>query len=311
MAEVATLASPSKLKANPENPRLIFHEEELRDLEDSIGKQGILVPLSVYAEGKHYVLLDGERRWRCATKLGLKTVPVLVQPKPGKLQNIMMMFAIHNAQKDWDPLPTAMKLEELEAILTKRHGRKPTERELAELASLAIGVLRRLKKLIKLPQSYRDELMKELKKPRSKQVVKVDHVLEITRGAAALRKRGVLHDEQEEETLKQALIAKVRSKVIANTVEPRRLPRMARAVERNEVTVEAVRRIIGRLMKEPRYSIEQAFKDSVEEADNQHVTLQAAQRLTERIEYHMKERYETTPELRATLRALRQILQQF
>ena len=26
----------------------------------------------------------------------------------------MMMFAIHNARQDWDPLPTALKLEELE-----------------------------------------------------------------------------------------------------------------------------------------------------------------------------------------------------
>lgn len=39
-------------------------------------------------------------------------MPVIVQPKPDKLQNIMMMFAIHNARRDWDPLPTAYTLQE-------------------------------------------------------------------------------------------------------------------------------------------------------------------------------------------------------
>src|SRR5574341_47899 len=154
MAESIRLIDPEKIERNPENPRLIFRTDELQALQDSIKAQGILVPLTVFSDRDKFVLLDGERRWRCATKLGLPQVPAIVQPKPDRLANIMMMFAIHNTRKDWDPLPTAYKLRELEQEFTRRHKRAPNELELAELASIERGEVRRLKKLLGLPEDY-------------------------------------------------------------------------------------------------------------------------------------------------------------
>ena len=101
MAATVELIDPSKIEQNPDNPRLIFRLQELEELETSIASQGILVPLTLYQDGKRYILLDGERRWRCARKLGLHRVPAIIQPKPERIQNIMMMFAIHNARRDW------------------------------------------------------------------------------------------------------------------------------------------------------------------------------------------------------------------
>ena len=171
-AEV-TLVDPHKLERNPDNPRLIFREDDMLALQDSIREQGILVPLTVYAEGNRYRLLDGERRWRSALKLGMPRVPVIVQAKPERLTNIMMMFAIHHARKDWDPLPTALKLDELEREFQRRHKKRPTEKELAGLASMSRGEVRRLKKLLNLPRGYRDELLKELQKPKNEQALTV------------------------------------------------------------------------------------------------------------------------------------------
>ena len=131
MAEHIRLIDPRRLKRNPENPRLIFRQEDLDSLRDSIAAQGILVPLTLYEAGRTFYLLDGERRWRCALKLGLSTVPAIVQPKPDRLQNLMMMFSIHNARTDWDPLPTAIKLHEIEKEFAVRNGRPPKEAELA------------------------------------------------------------------------------------------------------------------------------------------------------------------------------------
>jgi ParB/RepB/Spo0J family partition protein len=119
------LLDPRKLQQNKDNPRLIFRQDELQALQDSISEQGILVPLTVYRDKTKYTLLDGERRWRCALRLGLHQVPVIIQAKPDRVANIMMMFAIHNARKDWDPLPAALKMEELEKILAKAQGRHP------------------------------------------------------------------------------------------------------------------------------------------------------------------------------------------
>jgi ParB family transcriptional regulator, chromosome partitioning protein len=305
-----SLIQPQKLRPNPENPRLIFRQDELRVLQDSIKHQGILVPLTVYRDRQGYVILDGERRWRCALKLALDRVPAIVQPKPDPLQNLMMMFAIHNQRQDWDPLPTAYKLQELEQRVSNEWARPPTESELAELASITRGEVRRLKTLLALPQEYRDELMEELEKPRPQQLLTVDHVLEATRGAAALAKRGVL-DHEEEEGLRRAVVDKFKAGLLTSTVEPRLLARMARAVERDEVSQSLARRAAVRIIEDPDYTIEAAFRASVQAVDYARGTEQLADRLAARIEEHEREHYAPTDSLREALETLTKSIRQF
>jgi len=301
-AEV-TLVGPAELARNPENPRLIFRQEELDDLEKSIADQGILVPLTVYRSKQRYVLLDGERRWRCALKLGLSRVPVILQPQPDRMTNVMMMFAIHHARRDWDPLPTALKLEQLEGLFTRRYGRTPTESELAKVASLTRGEVRRLKKLLELPKSYRTQLMRELEKPRSQQVITVDHVLEATRGAAALRKRAII-DRGEEDRLRKALLRKVKSKVITSTVAPRKLARLARAVERGEIEKPKARAAALRLIQDEAYSLDEAYAATVESADIQHGLSQLAARLNTKLHAEGNRDGELSPSLQKALEDL-------
>ncbi len=295
--------NPDRLHRNPENPRLIFREDELQALQESIRNQGILVPLTVYRSDRALIILDGERRWRCALKLGLPRVPVIIQPKPDRMQNIMMMFAIHNARKDWDPLPTAYKLQELEVEFTQRQGRAPRESELAEIASMGRGEVRRLKKLLALPEEYREQLMEELQKPRTQQVITVDHVLETTKGVAALRKRQVIN-AREEERLRRALLEKFRTGVIKNTVAPRQLARIARAVEREEVSLGTAQSVTRRLVGDPTYSIDNAFRDSAAEADFEHGTEQLAERMNARLSEHLEEGHYVGSGLREQLLSL-------
>jgi ParB family transcriptional regulator, chromosome partitioning protein len=305
MADAIRNVDPDRIRPNPENPRLIFHADELQALQDSISLQGILVPLTVYGEdGTGFVLLDGERRWRCAIKLGLPRVPVIVQPKPDRLQNIMMMFAIHNSRRDWDPLPTAYKLAELEEEFVSRQGRDPNEKELAELASLSRGEVRRLKNLLALPQDYRDELMKELELPRPEQVLTVDVVLEATRGAAALRKRDLL-EPREEDQLRRAIIKKYRDGVMKNTVEPRQLARIARAVERGEVSPSTARTAVIQLIEDPAFPVSAAYERSVAQADFEHGTEQIANRLLTRLVELQERGYVAGDALRGILEAVR------
>jgi ParB/RepB/Spo0J family partition protein len=309
VAETVRLIEPRHIQRNPENPRLIFRQEELEALQDSIAKQGILVPLTIFQDGKLFYLLDGERRWRCALKLGLSKVPVIIQPKPDTMQNLMMMFAIHNARKDWDPLPTALKLEELEKEFTRRNGKKPTESELAGIASLSRGEVRRLKKLLQLPAIYRDELLSELEKPRSKQTITVDHVLEATKAAEALRKRSII-SEADEDRLRRAILGKFRTNVINNTVDPRKLVKLAQAVEREEVTHRTAKRAINKLIEDPTYSIKTAFTETVEQVDFEHTLEQLAERLISNLEEHEQRGYQISDSLLYVLKQLAQRIQQ-
>jgi ParB family transcriptional regulator, chromosome partitioning protein len=301
--DVVTLLDPNHLERNRDNPRLIFRQEDLDSLRQSIADQGILVPLTVFKDGRTYRILDGERRWRCAIKLGLKKVPAILQPKPDRLQNIMMMFAIHHARKDWDPLPTALKLQDLEREFEKQHDKKPTESQLAGLASLSRGEVRRLKKLLALPEDYRKELLEELDKPRSEQILTVDHVLETTTAAALLRKRGVV-DGGTEDKLRRAILDKFKSRVIKNTVAPRKLARVARAVGRQELSLAAAQSVVKKLINDRGYDIDAAFRDSVEQVDFEHSVDQQVGRLLTALEEHQRRRYQTSDALAQRLKEL-------
>lgn len=99
------MIAPGDISPNPENPRLIFRQEEMESLLLSIDRYGIQVPITVYLDGGRYYLLDGERRWRCAGKLGLKSIPAIVQAKPTELQNLVLMYNIHALREQWWPAP--------------------------------------------------------------------------------------------------------------------------------------------------------------------------------------------------------------
>jgi ParB family transcriptional regulator, chromosome partitioning protein len=293
------LIDPRKIKKNPDNPRLIFQPEELSALEESIKEQGILVPLTVYKDGRNYPLLDGERRWRCSIRLGLHRVPVIIQEKPDRVTNIMMMFAIHNARQDWDPLPTAIKLEELERIMTKAAGEPPSERRLAATASLSTGEVRRYRKILALSPGLRKELMKELRKPRNEQRLTVDQVIEAVDGVNRLSKAEVIGEGEKNQIL-HVVVKKFRAEVL-KTVEPRKFSRIARAVERGEVKLAKVRAELDRFKKLKNYTINKVFENTVEQSDFAHGTEQLVRRSLTRLQEIRTRRIELTDDLRKVL----------
>jgi ParB family transcriptional regulator, chromosome partitioning protein len=308
-AEV-NLVDPHKLVRNKDNPRLVFREEDMLALQESIKDQGILVPLTVYAEGEKYRLLDGERRWRSAIKLGMPRVPVIIQAKPEPLTNIMMMFAIHHARKDWDPLPTALKLEELDKMFKRMHGKEATEKELAGLASMSVGEVRRLKKLLALPSEYRKELLDELEKPRAEQLLTVDHVLEASTATGALRKAQVLLPN-EEEKVRRAIVEKFRNHVIKNTVAPRKLTKLARAVARKQVSIAIARKAVFNVRDREKYTIDDAYRDTVEQADFEHNLTLLTDRVQRLINEHRKRGFELSTATRKALEQLGDLIGRF
>ena len=160
--------------------------------------------------------------------------------------------------------------------------------------------MRRLKKLLGLPQSYRDELLKELDKPRSEQKLTVDHVLEATTAASLLKKQKIV-DSPTEDKLRRAIIKKFRSGVIKNTTAPRKLARLARAVRRNEVPLKRAKAVVDRLVSDQTYDIDQAFGDSIEQVDFEHTIEQLASRVISALSEHEQRGYEVPTALAKTL----------
>lgn len=92
---------------NPHQPRHHFAAAELEDLVSSIKEHGILQPLVVTKSGDGYELIAGERRWRAAKSLGLKTVPVLI--RDATKQQKLEWALIENLQRtNLNPLEEAL-----------------------------------------------------------------------------------------------------------------------------------------------------------------------------------------------------------
>lgn len=304
MAANVELLDPEKISPNPENPRLIFRTHELEELEESIAEQGILVPLSVYLESKgKYVILDGERRWRCARKLGLHRVPAVIQPRPERLQNIMMMFAIHNARRDWAPLPTAMKLHVLENELSKIRRRSLTEAELAASSSLSRGAVRRYRKIMRIPARLRRMLLRELELPDAQQKITVDQVLEGLDAVDSLKKVNLLDDDRGDKLL-DTFVDKFRSNVIASTVEPRKIGAIGRSFGNGEVAAQPVRAAISRFIDKPDMTIADVVNSTVAALEQTKSLRRTMSAFEKRWLAVVEQNKQLVPELRPTIEDL-------
>jgi hypothetical protein len=168
---------------------------------------------------------------------------------------------------------------------------------------LQVGVVRRYKKILALPPDLRNQLMSELDKPRSDQVLTVDHAIEAVASASRLVKSGAIEDKDEKPLVK-AIVEKFRSKRLHSTVEPRKFVRIARAVERKEVDTSLVRSQIRTFTATPAYTIDDVFKGTVEHTDFAHGTEQLVRRSLARLEEMESRSIPLTQDLRLLLEAL-------
>ena len=98
----------NKIKPDPDNPRKSYPIKTMESLERSVKEKGILNPLIVEDMGDgNYLLLDGERRFRTATKLKFKEVPVEIMEKMSPLDRMMRRFHIQEQHVSWSPFDKA------------------------------------------------------------------------------------------------------------------------------------------------------------------------------------------------------------
>ncbi|MGC2477794.1 MAG: ParB/RepB/Spo0J family partition protein [Candidatus Sulfotelmatobacter sp.] len=254
----------AQIDRNPENPRLVFRSGEMEELLESIRRYGVQVPVSVYKEGRKYVLIDGERRWYCCQKLGKETIPALIQKKPTQLTNLLLMFNIHALREQWDLLTIAMKIPRVVSLLESDLRRRPTEREIADHTGLKRSVIRRSRLLSDLPKQYQEDMLDELKKPKAEQKLTEDFFIEMERALTTVE-RALPDVIDDRDRVRRVLISKYQSGVIDNRVHFRNVAKIARA-ERVSGSARVAKHALKKLFTANNYSIDEAFRDSVSEA---------------------------------------------
>ncbi len=96
----------ANIDPDPKQPRKNFIASELAELRESIKEKGILTPLIVESnyekDNIHYLLIDGERRYRCAKELNLKNIPVKIIKGPLSIEErTILRFHIQEQHKNW------------------------------------------------------------------------------------------------------------------------------------------------------------------------------------------------------------------
>ncbi len=139
------------LVANPEQPRLIFNDEELTGLASSIKEHGILQPLVVTPNGQQYYIIAGERRWRAAKKAGLKAVPGIVRTTK-QLQRLELALVENVQRVNLSPLEQAASIEYLHDQFSLNYD------TIAKKLGKASTTIKNTARLIRLPEEVKQAL---------------------------------------------------------------------------------------------------------------------------------------------------------
>ena len=214
------------IQPNPHNPRMLFDPEPMQILQESISKLGVIVLITVYQDQRrpgYFILLDGERRWRCVNALKLSSIPAIIVAAPTDVNNILTMFHIHNLRVGWELMPTAMKLQTLMEKLQEKN-----ERKLAELTKLSISQIRRCKILLSYPTRFQNMMLAPLDER-----LKSDFFIDLQRiRGPALKERFPPWIKRGDVKCIEILLAKYERRAITNVTEFRQLAEIYRGALR-------------------------------------------------------------------------------
>ncbi|OEX92150.1 cell division protein [Corynebacterium sp. BCW_4722] len=136
---------------NPKQPRQVFDEDDLAELVHSIREFGLLQPIVVRDTRDGFELIMGERRWRAASKAGLKQIPAIVRDTSDEdMLRDALLENIHRVQLN--PLEEAAAYQQLleefgvtQEQLADRLGRsRPVITNAIRLLNLPVPVQRRV-----------------------------------------------------------------------------------------------------------------------------------------------------------------------
>jgi ParB family transcriptional regulator, chromosome partitioning protein len=136
-------------------PRQVFEPESLQELADSIRAQGIVQPIVVRPEGKHFELVAGERRWRAAQLAGLQKIPAVIRELDSK--SAAAIALIENIQReDLNPL------EEAQAFLRLIEEFDLTHQQVADSVGRSRATVSNLLRLLDLAEPVKQQVNKGL-----------------------------------------------------------------------------------------------------------------------------------------------------
>lgn len=145
----------ASIEPNPGQPRILYDEVAFQELKDSIEQRGIIQPISVRPlnNGK-FQIVAGERRFRAATELKLRKIPVYVMDITSDGDTLEVSLIENVQRENLNPIELAKGYQRLmvEWNLTQEDIAKKIGKDRATIANAI--------RLLKLPQEIQDSLQK-------------------------------------------------------------------------------------------------------------------------------------------------------
>jgi len=183
--EVGTEVPIGTLEPNPRQPRTRIAPERLDELCASIQESGIVQPILVRPRGGRYQIVAGERRWRAAQKLGLRTVPVTVREVPD--ERLLELALVENLQRE-----DLSALEEAQAYQRLQQELGLTQDEIARRVGRERSTVTNTLRLLRLPQVVRDLLSEgRLEAGHARALLSLDRVEDQVKLARETGRRGL------------------------------------------------------------------------------------------------------------------------
>lgn len=141
--------SLDRLAPNPLQPRRAFKENRLKELAESLKRNGIMQPLLVRPEGTGYTIIAGERRFRAARIAGMTEVPVVLVDDIDDTRMLELALVENLQREDLNPIEAA----EAYRVLIEKCGL--TQGQLAVRVGKSRTAVTNLLRLLTLPDDIK------------------------------------------------------------------------------------------------------------------------------------------------------------
>lgn len=137
---------------NPYQPRIKFSEDKLKELAETIRKNGIIQPIVVRKSAGRHEIVSGERRWQASKMANLETVNVIIRNLDDK--SMLESAIIENIEReDLNPIEIARAVRSLQERFNL------TQDEIAEKLSKDRTTVSNLLRLLTLSEEIQKLLL--------------------------------------------------------------------------------------------------------------------------------------------------------
>ena len=143
------------ISPNPFQPRQTFDKTKLQELGTSIKQHGILTPILLRPVNGKYQIVAGERRFRAALAVGLKSVPAIIEKFDDNQMSEIAL--IENIQRE-----DLNVIEEARAFANIQTNFKVTQDQLGKRLGKSRSYVANLMRLLTLPTSVQQMLSESM-----------------------------------------------------------------------------------------------------------------------------------------------------